>query len=335
MSQKVERLRYAPWERLGKVDDVPLQSSEMLHYLLKYETLDLPMLSLHIVTTSVVADVLMQQITVANSSKSPEDQIVIKPDTILETMAAYHAPRKLANEGTAGHANEAINIYMKDHTDIDLATLIAIQEGLPLSLITTMEKIQRARGFPEKSVGPVIATSPSDIHWDPAITQIASWSVAGTIIPIEKRFEDLINRHANNLDSPKNLPKQRWLEYRNWGIQRINDLAAHIGFPIGDFHSWLRTQIHGEDPDGVAKTQSDNLIKEVFHREPVADEFLPVSPAYTFLARRITSLLDPAPGQRHERERLEMFMRRPQRVLELCRTYGIIQGKTEHYQSVL
>jgi len=281
MGPETEAVR--PWSRLGTVDGIPVPSQEMLRYLVKNRTLELQGLALHLLTTLVVANVVAQGIIQANETKEPAQRLHVDPDLTLEVIVAYHATRPLSEQAARGNASEEMNFYMQEHDDIDLATFLAIQERLPIPIIQALEELQRARGFPFSTIGPANRYRPGTIDWTVAITQIASWSVAGTIVPLEARFEDLLTRHAGNRKSPKKLSREELLTYKQWGEERIHDICAHIGIQPKDalgFFAWLRERL---DP----REQSLELVRALFQREPTKDEFLPVSAAYQYLAKSI------------------------------------------------
>src|SRR3989344_2130456 len=194
------------WRTRGKVDNVPIPSQEMLNFTLEQETLDFKGLALHVVTAIVVADTIITALEKRNEEVDPEKRISIDRDTTLETIIAHHAVRPLGEAGVKGEATEFVNEYMKTHKYTDLAILVAIQSHFPLSIIESMEEVER-EGFPKKTIGPENPQRMGTIDWNVAIWQIATWSVAGTIVPIEKRFDDLIARHVDNPNSPYKFTK--------------------------------------------------------------------------------------------------------------------------------
>ena len=280
-----------PWKRLGRIDNVPLPSPEMLSYIDRQDTLRYKGLVLHMLTTAVVADTIMQGIQQANQSeKDPANQLVVNPDVTLETMSAYHAPRPLADEGAKGQSTPAINHFMETHDDMDLATVIAIRNGLPLRVVEGIESLQGSRGALEKTIGPDNPDRPGVIDWSMAITQVASWCVARTIQPMSQRFDEMRQRHAGIKDSPKKLSLADYDRLQSWGEARVDTIAQHIGIEPHNFFDWLKSKIHeGADPS-VAKESSDNLIRELFTRDPGENEFLPISPTYRYLATKIQAI---------------------------------------------
>lgn len=281
-------VRYDVRQSLGHVDNVPIPSSEILKYAKEHDTLRFKGLALHVLTTMVVADILMQEIRKANEGKPKEEQFDINSDLVFETMIAYHAARPLAEDGVAHRANESINKYMEQHDDIELAALLGSWEHLPISVIQEIEHLQYRRGFPDKTVGPANPYHSQTIDWNAAMTQIASWSVVGTIQPIEKRFEDLIARHVGQTDSPRKLTREQLLSFQEWGKARIADVCHHIGINPDDFNNFLSRKLF-EGTTG-AEDKSQDLIRELFGREAKNDEFLPVSQAYKYLATSIMGI---------------------------------------------
>lgn len=320
------KVSYDARSRLGQVDNVPIPSSEILEYAKKHDLLRFKGLALHTLTTMVVADVLMQEIHEANEGKPKEEQFDINPDLVFETMIAYHAARPLAEDGVAHRANESINKYMEQHDDVELATLLGSLEHLPISVVQEMEHLQYRRGFPDKTVGPANPYHPQTIDWNAAMTQIASWSVAGTIQPIDKRFEDLIERHVGQADSPRKLTREQLLSFRDWGKDRIADVCYHIGINPDDFNNFLRRKLFEGTID--AENKSQVLIRELFGREAKDDEFLPVSSAYRYLATSIMGI--DLPEKKREVERM---LDKPAVFLRAARRYGLIEGASVHVKS--
>lgn len=333
----------ASWKTRGRVDNVPIPSQEMLNHALEQDTLDFKGLALHVVTAMVVADTIIPAVEKRNQEVAPEKRLEIARDTTLETMIAYHAPRPLAEAGQKGEATEFVNEYMKAHENEELAVLVAIQNYLPLSIIKSMEDLEKPRGFPKKTIGPENPQRPGTIDWTVAMTQIAGWLVAGTIVSVDKRFEDLMARHINNPDSPKRFTREEWLQMKDWGKERMQELYKYLGIEYSNFNEWLRSQIHSNYPPEKAKQESDDLIRELFHREPTPDEFLPISPAYRYLARSILSIEPPKTkvedGQRitipnPQRKAVERLLAKPERFLHLCQVYGLVQKDNNGYKSV-
>ncbi len=316
MKNEVE---YDARQSLGHIDNVPIPSPKILKYAKEHDILRFKGLALHILTTMVVADVLMQEIQKANSEKPKEEQFDINSDLVFETMIAYHAARPLAEDGHIGRASESINKYMEQHDDIELAVLLGSLEHLPISVIQEMEHLQYRRGFPYKTVGPENLYRPQTIDWNAAMTQIASWSVAGTIQPIERRFEDLISRHVGQPDSPKKLTKEQFLSFQEWGKARIADVCNRIGVNPDDFNNFLRRKLFEGTTDAENKSQA--LIRELFGRGARNDEFLPVSPAYRYLATAIMGIDLP-----EKKQEVERMLEKPALFLRACRRYGLIEG---------
>lgn len=332
----------AAWKLRGRIDNVPFPPQEMLDFVREHETLDFKNLALHIVTTMVVADTIITALEKRNKEKAPEKAISIDRDTTLETIITHHAMRPLGEAGVKGQATEFVNEYMKTHKYTDLAILVAIQNHFPLSIIQSMEEVEK-EGFPKKTIGPENPQRMGTIDWNTAMWQIATWSVAGTIVPIDKRFDDLIARHVDNPDSPYKFTKEEWLEMKNWGKERIQEICNHLEIEPQNFHKWLRTQINLNYPPEKAKQESDDLIRELFHREPEEDEFLPISPAYKYLARSILNIEPPTtevidektvliPNPR--RKTVERLLAKPERFLHLCQVYGLIQKGNNDYESL-
>ncbi|MBU1031865.1 hypothetical protein KKE03_03020 [Patescibacteria group bacterium] len=331
----------APWKIRGRVDNVPIPSQEILNYVLEQDTLVFKNLALHVVTTMVVADTIITAVEKRNKEVAPEKKIVIDRDTALETIVAHHASRPLTETGVKGKATEYIN-YMKTHTYTDLAILVATQSHLPLSIIQSMGKVER-EGFPKKTVGPENPQRIGTIDWTVAMWQLATWSVAGTIVPIDKRFEDLIARHVDNPNSPYRFTKEDFIEMRDWGKERIQQLCGHLGIEPSNFHEWLKSNIQLDYPSEKAKKESNDLIRKLFHKEPDKDEFLPISPAYKYLAGSILSIEPPTTEVKDgetitipnpQRKTVERLLARPERFLRLCQKYGLVKKDESGYKSL-
>ncbi len=332
----------AAWKTRGRIDNIPLPPQEMLDFVLEHETLDFKNLALHVVTTMVVADTIITALEKRNKETAPEERIIIERDTTLETIIAHHAIRPLGEAGVKGEATAFVNKYMKTHKYTDLAILVATQSHFPLSIIESMEEVEK-EGFPKKTIGPENPQRMGTIDWNTAMWQLATWSVAGTIVPIEKRFDDLIARHLGNPESPYKFTKEEWLEMKDWGKERIKEVCNHLGIAPQDFSRWLRSNIQSNYPPEKATQESDDLIRELFHREPEENEFLPISPAYKYLARSILSIEPPTTEVKEgktvivpnaQRKIVEKLLARPERFLHLCQVYGLIQKDKDGYKSV-
>lgn len=330
------------WKTRGRIDNIPIPPQEMLNFVLEHETLDFKNLALHVLTTMVVADTIITALEKRNEEVAPEKGISIDRDTTLETIIAHYAIRPLGEAGVKGEATQFVNEYMKTHKYTDLAILVATQSNLPLSIIQSMEEVER-EGFPKKTIGPENPQRMGTIDWNVAMWQIATWLVVGTIVPIDKRFEDLITRHVDNPDSPYRFTKEEWLEMRDWGRERIQEVCDHLGIEGSNFYDWLRSQIHSNYPPEKAKQESDDLIRELFHRESERDEFLPVSTAYKILARRILSIEPPTTEERdgktvivpnRQRRIIERMLKDPEGYLRLCKKYGLVKEDEQGYKSV-
>lgn len=330
------------WKIRGRVDNIPLPPQEILDFVREHETLDFKNLALHVVTTMVVADTIITALEKRNKEKASEKAISIDRDTTLGTIIAHHAIRPLGEAGVKGEATEFVNEYMKTHKYSDLAILAAIQSHFPFSIIQSMEEVER-EGFPKKTIGPENPQRIGIIDWNVAMWQIATWSVAGTIVPIDKRFDDLVARHVDNPDSPYKFTREEWLEMRDWGEERMQEVCNHLGIENSGFYDWLRSQIQSNYSPEKAKQESDDLIRELFHREPRADEFLPISPAYKYLARSILSIEPPKTEIRDgetiivpnpQRKSLERLLRQPERFLHLCQVYRLVKKDEQGYKSV-
>ena len=322
--------QFDPYPRLGVIDNIPIPSGEILYYAETNDILSLKGLSLHILTTLVVANALITGIRDANEAKDQTHRLSITPEITFETMIAYHAPRGLADSGNAGLASDVINTYMKTHDDMELATFLAIQNRLPLSIILAMEELQRVRGFPAKSIGPDNQSHPGIIDWSVALTQISSWLVAGTIIPMKRRFDDLIERHTGTSQTSKKLSRTELLTYYQWGNARILDICDHIGIEFEHFHEWLRERILVNIEPIKAKEASDQLIQVLFNRQPNTDEFLPTSPAYKYLATTIMSM-NKNGTKNPKRNLMEHLLCNPLHFLDLCNRFGLISANGRHY----
>lgn len=332
----------AAWRIRSRVDNVPFPPREMLNYVLEQDTLDFKNLALHIVTTMIVADTIITAIDKQNQQLASDKRIAVDKDTTLETLIAHHAVRPLGEAGMRGEATPFINEYMKTHKYTDFAVMVAVQSRLPLAVIQSMEEIE-GEGFPKKTIGPENSQRMGTIDWTTAINQIATWSVAGTIISIDKRFEDLISRHVGNVNSPYKFTREDWLDMRDWGKERIQEFCHHLGIEPQNFHEWLRSEIQYNLLPEEAKIESDNLIKELFHREPGGDEFLPISPAYRYLARSILRIEPSNTEVRNgvtvvipnpQRKVVERLLAKPERFLQLCQVYGLVQKENDDYKSV-
>lgn len=332
----------ASWKTRGRIDNAPLPSQEILNYILEQDTLDFKNLALHVVTTMVVADTIITAIDQRNKEASPEKRLLIDRDTTLETIIAHHATRPLGEAGVKGEATEFINQYMKTHKYTDLAILVATQSHLPLSIIQSMEEVERD-GYPEKTIGPENPQRIGTIDWNVAMWQLATWSVAGTIVPIDKRFDDLMARHVNNPASPYKFTREEWIKMREWGKERIQEVCDHLGTESDNFYRWLRSNVQSNYPPEKAKQESDDLIRELLQREPSVDEFLPISPAYKYLARSILGVEPPTSEIKdgetlvvpnRQRRIVERLLARPERFLHLCQVYGLVQKSNNEYKSV-
>lgn len=330
------------WRTRGRVDNIPIPPQEMLDFVLEHETLDFKNLALHIVTTMVVADTIITAVEKRNQEVTPEEKLEIDRDTTLETIIAHHAIRPLGEAGVKGEATEFVNEYMRTHKYTDLAISVATQSHLPLSIIQSMEEVE-GKGFPKKTIGPENPQRMGTIDWNVAMWQIATWSVTGPIVTIDKRFDDLIARHVDNPDSPYRFTRDEWFEMRDWGKERIQEVCNHLGIENSGFYDWLRSQIQSNCSPEKAKQESDDLVRELFHREPGADEFLPISPAYKYLARSILSIEPPKIEIRDgetiivpnpQRKSVERLLRQPERFLHLCQVYGLVKKDEQRYKSV-
>ena len=330
------------WKTRGKIDNIPIPPQEMLNFVLEHDTLDFKNLALHVITTMVVADTIITAVEKRNQEIAPERRIDVDRDTTLETIIAHHAIRPLGEAGVKGESTHFVNEYMKTHKYTDLAILVATQSHFPLSIIQSMEEVEK-EGFPKKTIGPENPQRMGTIDWNVAMWQIATWSVAGTIVSIDRRFDDLIARHVDNPDSPYRFTKEEWLEMRDWGKTRIQDICNHLGIESSDFIDWLRSKIKSGYSSEKAKQESDNLIGELFHREPEGDEFLQISPAYKYLARSILSIELPAKEEKggetilipnKQRKKVERLLAHPQEYLRLCQKYGLIKENDNGYKSI-
>lgn len=322
------------WKTRGEIGGIYIPPQEALDYVLKHETLDFKGLALHMLTAAVVANALISEINNRNNQLGKDKRIQIDKDVILSSMIATHAPRPLAVAGVKGESTEFINDYMKTHDDIELAEMVAVEESLPKPIIIVLDELQKSKGFPRHTIGPDNPKRLGTIDWNAAINQIASWSVAGPIVPLEERYQDLIERHAKVPDSPKKLTKEDLKGYRDWMQDRINDLSDFFEIDPKDFHNFLRSMIQADYPKDKARVLSDNLIRELFERDPKPDEFLPVSSAFKYLAESISNIEEPeiiiedgekivVPNPR--RRILEQLFAKPDRFLHLCKVYGVIK----------
>jgi len=144
----------------------------------------------------------------------------------------------------------------------------------------------------------------------------------GTIRPLDKRFKNLKLRHIGNPNSTKNITEKGYDNLEKWGKDRIVDTSRHIGITPENFFEWLRESIVGSSQK--AKAESDNLIRELFKREPEVQEFLPISSAYKYLARSILGI-DEGDKNDPRKRHLERVLLRPERFLHLCKMYGLIE----------
>lgn len=323
MSSDNEKYRFESWERVGNVDDFPIPSPEMLNFAKEQNILSIKGLALHVVTSLVVADTIINAIEKANSKLPDDKKFDINGDVTMETMVSYHAARPLAELGKKRLAPDAVNKFMEKHDDIELAELVAAKENIPLSVVQSIGNLEGRRGFPENTIGPSNPSEPQTIDWTTAITQIAGWSVTGgTVQPLSKRFDDLIARHIGNPNSTKNITKDGYENLERWGKDRIADISRHIGIEPNDFFEWLKESIIGSSQK--AKDESDNLIRELFKKEPERQEFLPISNAYKYLAR---SILDINEGDKNDprKRHLERILAKPERFLHLCKMYGLVE----------
>lgn len=332
----------AAWKTRGRIDNIPIPPQEMLDFVIEQDTLDFNNLALHILTSIVVADTIISAIERHNIEVTEEKRISVDRDTTLEAIIAHHAIRPLAEAGIRGEATGFVNEYMKTHKYTDFAILVAIKSNLPFAIIKSMEEVE-SDGFPNKTIGPENPHRMGTIDWNVAIWQIATWSVAGTIVPIDKRFEDLIARHVNNPNSPYKFTKEEWVEMRDWGKERIQEVCEHLGINSQNFYGWLITNIQTNYLPEKAKQESDDLIRELFQREPKEDEFLPISPAYKYLARSILSIKLPTTEEKdgqiiivpdRQRKIVERMLAKPELFLHLCQIYGLVSKNDDEYKTV-
>src|SRR3989344_3514574 len=127
---------------------------------------------------------------------------------------------------------------------------------------------------------------------------------------------------------------------RDWGKERIQEICDHLGIEGSSFYDWLKSQIQSNHSPEKAKQESDDLIRELFHREPEGDQFLPISPAYKYLARSILSIELPAKEEKggetilipnKQRKKVERLLAHPQEYLRLCQKYGLIKENDNGY----
>ena len=318
-----EKYRFEPWERIGNVDDFPIPSPEMLNFAKEQDLLSIKGLALHVVTSLVVADTIINAIERANSKLPTDKKFDINGDVTLETMVSYHSARPLAVLGKKGLASDAVNKFMEQNDDIAFAEVVAVKENIPLSVVQSIGNLDNRKGFPQNTIGPSNPNRPETIDWTTVITQVAGWSVTeGTIQPLDKRFDDLMKRHIGNPDSTKNITIEGYENLGRWGKDRIVDISRHIGISHENFFEWLRESIVRGSEKG--QNESDNLIRELFKKEPKRQEFLPISHAYKYLAR---SILDINEGDKNDprKRHLERILLRPERFLHLCKMYGLVE----------
>lgn len=329
-------------EYMGSVDNVPIPSPEILNYLLRQETLEFKKLALHILTEITIVEVVMRAVEKKSKNRIPNDTIILDKSTTMDIVIAHHAPRPLAVAAKQGRASEFFNEYMKTHDDTDLAVHQAKAGGLPDEVVVGMEEIDIKRGFPKQTIGPDNPDRPGTIDWNVALGQIASWLIADTIVTMDYRFEDLISRHAGNPNSVKKISREKFLEMKEWGEERLTELCKFLDIQYADFYSWLKAQIHSGIPDDEARVQSDSLIRELFDRESKDGEYLPISPAYQYLARLIGKIEPPTtvnvggntllvPNQ--QRAKIERVFARPGRFISLLKSRGIIKESDTGYVS--
>jgi len=222
---------------------------------------------------------------------------------------------------------------MKTHDMTELAGLLAAERNFPDKLLETIDEINPKLGFPERTIGPENPKDMGKIDWTAAMTQLSSWLVANRAInanSFEKRFDDLIARHVDKPNVHK-FTKDEWIGMKNWGEDRLKDLCQHLGIERPDLNNWMKSKINPTDASG---SESDELIREIFKREPEEGEFLPISSAYKYLARSISSIGEPKTVEENgetkiipnpQRRTVERLLAKPERFLHLCQQYGLLK----------
>jgi len=302
---------------IGKIGGLPIPSAEILEYAVEHEILAQPGNAQHVVTMLVIESVLCDAIEKANLKKPPEERFDVDRNLIYELTVANHTMRGSAYQGARAEGRQSLNRYMKNHDDIELAALYARVDHLPLEVQLEMKKTEAKKGFPRNTIGPASELAPSTIDWNAALVQIASFAHSETIQPIDRRFDDLIRRRTRP-DVPGKLTREALLSYKDWANARIADICRHIGIKPEDYLSFLREKLFEGIPD--AKAKSDALIKELFPERPLLDdEFLPVSPAYTYIAKAIIGMDDSG-----RKRQIEHMLSSPKEFLRLSKTFGLI-----------
>src|SRR6266550_1238713 len=140
-------------------------------------------------------------------------------------------------------------------------------------------------------------------------------------------------RHAGIKDSPKKLSLEDYDRLQLWGSARVTTIAEHIGIKPDNFFDWLKNKIHEGVEPSVAREMSDNLIRELFQKEPGGNEFLPISPEYRYLAANIQATqpdqIQLVEGEDHivrhpTRKKVDNMLKRPERILHSLERYGLI-----------
>ncbi len=89
---------------------------------------------------------------------------------------------------------------------------------------------------------------------------------------------------------------------------------------------WLKGRIFDEEEN--AQSKSEELTRELFGREPESDEFVPVSPAYRYLAKSIMAIDNP-----DKKKEVERMLEKPKVFLRAARRYGLVTQNGGHYSS--
>lgn len=167
-----------PWQRL-------------MDHALKNRLTESPWLLLHSLLCRIVAYALAKNL--------PEKLVNI--DVLLSLGLVSHSTRVIADEGLKGvHINPNINQYMKTHSTLDFAYQDGIIESFPWEI---QEWILHFINNPRTRVGyfphETIVNRKGEINWTEALYQISSWSIAGGITTLDKRFDDLRNRRSEEI----------------------------------------------------------------------------------------------------------------------------------------
>lgn len=172
-------------------DYLSLPGQELMDHALKNRLTESPGLLLHSLLCRIVAYALAKHL--------PEATVDI--DILLSLGLVSHSTRIIAEEWIKGiHPNPEINQYMQTHSNIDFAHRDAMNEWFSEWII---QGIQHFTGNPKTRTGyfphETMILDNGEINWTETLYQIASWSIAGGITTLDKRFDDLRARRSEDI----------------------------------------------------------------------------------------------------------------------------------------